>query len=204
MNDHKRPAAKTTRRRGRELLDAIHKAVLIEVAETGLSGLTMEGIARRAETAKTSLYRRWPSPEDMLIEAIRERYPREAPTSGADDLRGDLVTAVGHMRELMTDEVLGRALLALNAASMLRPELHRRMWEEVFEPHGGRFTRRVMEHYAALGHVDSARINDLTADIGESLMMKYAVDHPNELPPRGYEERIVDEVLLPVLGVRPS
>lgn len=203
MNDHKRPAAKTTRRRGRELLDAIHQAVLLEVAETGLPGLTMEGIARRAETAKTSLYRRWTSPEDILIEALRERYPRENPTAGAVDLRGDLVAAIGLMRELMGDRILGPAMLAANSEAMVRPELHRRMWSEVYDPQGERFTRRVMEHYAALGHIELAKVNDLTADIGESLMLKYAVDHPGELPPKGYEERIVDEVLLPVLGVRP-
>ncbi|MBR8745053.1 TetR/AcrR family transcriptional regulator [Nocardiopsis sp. MG754419] len=204
MTDDERPAAKTTRRRGQALLDAIHEAVLLEVAETGPSGLTMEGIARRAGTAKTSLYRRWSTPEDILIEAIRHHYPQETPTAGADDLRGDLIAAIGLTRDLMGDRTLGRALLTVNAEATMRPELHRRMWAEVYEPLGGRFTQRVMEHYAALGHIDPARVNELTADIGESLMLKYAVDHPGELPPEGYERRIVDEVLLPVLGHPPG
>lgn len=178
-----------------------------EAAEAGLSGLTMEGIARRAETAKTSLYRRWSSPEDILFEALRhaypqEDYPQEDPDPGANDLRGDLVIAVGLIRRLMSDDVLGRALLAVSAASMLRPEIHQRLWKEVYDPRGGRFTRTVLDRYARLGRIDAGKVTDLTADIGEALMLKYSLDHPGELPPDGYEERIVDEVLLPALGHR--
>uniref|UniRef100_UPI001EF9CCCC TetR/AcrR family transcriptional regulator n=1 Tax=Nocardiopsis valliformis TaxID=239974 RepID=UPI001EF9CCCC len=49
------------------------------IDETGVSGLTMEGIAGRAGTAKTSLYRRWSKPEDILVEAALRHYPQETP-----------------------------------------------------------------------------------------------------------------------------
>ena len=52
------PEPARSRRRGDDLIRAIHAAALAEVADVGFAGLTMEGIARRAETAKTSLYRR--------------------------------------------------------------------------------------------------------------------------------------------------
>ncbi|MFB8764938.1 TetR/AcrR family transcriptional regulator [Nocardiopsis alba] len=203
MTDRNRPepATKATRKRGRELLDAIHTAVLVEAAETGLPGLTMEGIARRAETAKTSLYRRWSSPEDILIDALHRHYPQETPTPGADDLRGDLVRALGLLRGVMEDPLLGRVFLSLAAECARRPELSRRLFEEVYEPRGGRFTGIVLRHYSALGRIDPARVTDLSVDVGEALMIKYVLDHPRELPPEGYEVRIVDEVLLPVLGV---
>ncbi|MET9709427.1 TetR/AcrR family transcriptional regulator [Nocardiopsis alba] len=206
MTDRNRPepATKATRKRGRELLDAIHTAVLVEAAETGLPGLTMEGIARRAETAKTSLYRRWSSPEDILIDALHRHYPQETPTPGADDLRGDLVRALGLLRGLMEDPLLGRVLLAVAAETTRRPELSRRMSEEVYEPRGGRFTGLVLRHYADLGRIDPARVTDLSVDVGEALMLKYPLDHPGELPPENYEARIVDEILLPVLGIAPE
>jgi AcrR family transcriptional regulator len=51
--------------------------VLDELDEVGLGRLTMEGIARRVETAKTSLYRRWPNPEEMLLDSIAAAYPVE-------------------------------------------------------------------------------------------------------------------------------
>jgi AcrR family transcriptional regulator len=64
-----------TRRRGDALLAVVHQAVLDELDEVGLGRLTMEGIARRAETAKTSLYRRWSGPEELLLDAIAAAYP---------------------------------------------------------------------------------------------------------------------------------
>lgn len=200
MTDHMRPTPRATRRRGQELVDAIHQAVIDETAETGVAGLTMEGVARRAGTAKTSLYRRWPNPEDILVEAVLRHYPQETPTPEADNLRGDLLSSLELFRTLMSDNTLGRALMAVLAEGMRRPELLQRMWTEVYEPRGGRFTRTVLKHYAARGEIDPARVTDVTTDIGEAMMIKYSADHPWEIPSSEYLERIVDEVILPAVG----
>jgi AcrR family transcriptional regulator len=204
MTDQKRPIPKATRRRGQELVDAIHQAAIAETAEHGVSGLTMEGIARRAGTAKTSLYRRWESPEDIMVEAVRHHYPQEAPTPAADDLRGDLLRSLELFRELMGMGTLGRALLAVAAEGMHRPALLARMSAEVYEPRGGRFTKTVLNHYAELGEIDPGRVTPVTVDIGEAMMIKYVMDHPMEIPPRGYAEQIVDEVILPAVGWSPA
>jgi hypothetical protein len=68
-----------------------------EGAVDRLTGLPAErGVerARRAGTAKTSLYRRWSNPEELLLEAIAAAYPVETPSPAADDLRGDLIRAL--------------------------------------------------------------------------------------------------------------
>ena len=204
MTDHMRPPPKATRRRGQELVDAIHQAVIDETAEVGVAGLTMEGIARRAGTAKTSLYRRWSHPEDILVETVLRHYPQETPTPEADDLRGDLLGSLELFRTLMTDQRLGRALMAVVAESMRRPELFHRMSAEVYEPRGGRFTRTVLQHYAARGEIDPALVTDVTTDIGEAMMIKYCADHTGEVPSSHYLERIVDEVILPAVGRPPG
>ena len=72
-------------------------AALAELAAVGLGRMTMEGIARRAGTAKTSLYRRWSSPHDVLLDAIAREHPQEVPSPSADDLRGDLIRALGQL-----------------------------------------------------------------------------------------------------------
>src|SRR5689334_10445793 len=82
------------RRRGEALLRAIHDAALAELAEVGLGQLTMEGIARRAATAKTSLYRRWSNPHELLLDALHQAHPVEVPSPTADDLRADLIKAL--------------------------------------------------------------------------------------------------------------
>ncbi|MFE3459629.1 TetR/AcrR family transcriptional regulator [Nocardiopsis aegyptia] len=194
--------SKPTRRRGQALVDAIHDAVLREAAENGVARLTMEGVARRAGTAKTSLYRRWSTPEDILMEALHSAYPQEVPSPAADDLRGDLVAALMLFHGLMGQEPLGPVMLSCVAEASYRPEFNERLWREVYGPRGGRFTATVLRHYADRGRIDPARVTPVTVDIGEAMMVKYTLDQL-EPPSPDYVERIVDEVLLSALGRDP-
>lgn len=134
--DAREEAPRATRRRGRELLNAIHEAVILEAADVGVARLSMEGIARRAGTAKTSLYRRWPTPGDILLDAMYHTYPQEAPTPGADDLRGDLVRALMLLRDTMSRS-LGQAMFSVVAEARHHPELYDRFVREVFDSRGG-------------------------------------------------------------------
>src|SRR5713226_1023214 len=55
---------------------AILKATREILAQAGVHGLTVEGVAARSGVAKTTIYRRWRSKEDLalaaLLEVIRE------------------------------------------------------------------------------------------------------------------------------------
>src|SRR5690606_8782117 len=82
-----------SRRRGEELVAALHEAALAGLDAVGLGRLTMEGIARRAGTPKTTLYRRWSAPEDALLDAIAADYPLAAPSPAAEHREGDPIAA---------------------------------------------------------------------------------------------------------------
>ncbi|NQX48678.1 TetR/AcrR family transcriptional regulator [Paenibacillus tritici] len=80
------------RRRGEVLEQAILLAAWEELGEAGYARLTMEGIAIRAKTNKTALYRRWPNKAKIVIAAIKHHMPKPdvtVPDSG--DLRTDLL-----------------------------------------------------------------------------------------------------------------
>ena len=64
-----------TRRRGKQLEDALYDAALAELAAVGYGGLTMEGIAARARTGKAALYRRWSSKHDLVQAALLYALP---------------------------------------------------------------------------------------------------------------------------------
>lgn len=83
--------ARVTRRRGAALVAAIREATLAEVAEHGYAGVSFEGIARRAQTSKPVLYRRYRSRAHMVIDAWSSLAPLALPTEGTGDLRQDLV-----------------------------------------------------------------------------------------------------------------
>jgi AcrR family transcriptional regulator len=49
---------------------ALRKAALELLAEVGYDRMTMDAIAARASAAKTTIYRRWPSKADLVVDAI--------------------------------------------------------------------------------------------------------------------------------------
>ncbi|GAA4912057.1 TetR/AcrR family transcriptional regulator [Streptomonospora salina] len=191
--------SRARRRRGAELEEAIYTAALEETAELGLPRVTMEGIARRAGTAKTSLYRRWSSPEDIVLRALYRGYPVEQPAPGADDLRGDLVAALTLMRDSLMRPVYGRVMSSVLSEAWRRPDLHERLYAEVFDARGGRFTRTVLLHYADHGRIDPALITPVVADIGEALLFKYGID-TMAVPGDDYIAAVVDQAILPAVG----
>jgi AcrR family transcriptional regulator len=195
-------AAGQTRRRGKELLDAIYAAAVEEAAAAGLGRLTMDAIAKRAATARTTLYRRWSDPLDLLLDALAELLPVERPAPGADDLRGDLIAAL----RLMTDWAFspaGRAVMAVMTDPARDPAVLEALFERVFAERGGTFTQTVLRHYADRGRLDPARLTPVVLDIGEALVSKRLMD-TGEPPGDDYLAAVVDQAILPALGLPPE
>jgi AcrR family transcriptional regulator len=195
------PTAPRSRRRGDDLIQAIHAAVLAEVAEVGVSGLTMEGIAKRAATAKTSLYRRWPSPRELLLDALYEAHPEESPSPSADNLRGDLIQALQQLVAWMVQPA-GIAVMAVMAERQRHPDLVKALYDRVFDARGSTFTYTVLRHYADQGQIDPDLLTPVVRDIGEALVFKHVTD-ADELPDEAKLAAIVDQAILPAVGIPP-
>jgi AcrR family transcriptional regulator len=80
-------------RRGRPRDSAVDSRVLDAAWELlhakGFAGLTVDEVAERAGTAKTTVYRRWPT-KDHLAVALAARLLGEVPIGDTGDLRADL------------------------------------------------------------------------------------------------------------------
>jgi AcrR family transcriptional regulator len=190
-----------TRRRGEELLNAIRHAVLEEVAEVGVGRLTMDGIGRRAATPRTTLYRRWSDPIEVLLDALHHVHPVEEPTPGADDLRGDLVRALRLMVDWMMSPA-GRAVAAILTDPRRSPQVTKALYERVFADRGGTFTSTVLRHYADHGRFPADRLTPVVSDIGEAMVTKRVID--TGTPPTDDDlAAIVDQAILPALGLDP-
>ncbi|SEG98199.1 regulatory protein, tetR family [Nonomuraea solani] len=191
-----------TRRRGDELINAIHTAVLEEVAEVGVGRLTMDGIGKRAATPRTTLYRRWSDPVEVLLDALRHLHPVEEPTPGADDLRGDLVRALRLMVDWMLSPA-GRAVAAIMTDPRRPPEVTEALFERVFAERGGTFTGTVLRHYAGHGRFPAELLTPVVTDIGEALVTKHMIDA--SVPPDDTAlGAIVDQAILPAIGFGPG
>lgn len=187
------------RRTEAELMAAVRSAVIEEHAEVGIGRLTMEGIARRAGTAKTSLYRRWATPQEVLLHAVEHEFPQEQVSPTSDDLRGDLIRALRLMTEWMATPTAWAAA-AIVTEQARYPELARAVYTNVFQAKGGTFTRTVLSHYADRGWFAPELLTPVVADIGEALVLKYSIDSA-ELPGEEALAAIVDQAILPAVGV---
>jgi AcrR family transcriptional regulator len=100
---------------------AILHAALELLAERGLDGLTMEGIAEYAGVAKTTVYRRWKSPEEVL-EAASSKFVTEIGVPDTGTIRGDLLTLLTNAAAVYSG-LPGRAMPGLVAAMARSPSL---------------------------------------------------------------------------------
>ncbi|KUH81206.1 transcriptional regulator [Mycobacterium sp. IS-1556] len=180
-----------------QLIADCRTAVLAEAAESGIGRLSIEGVARRAGVAKTSIYRHWPTVEDLLLDALSEAYPVELPTPAGGDLRADLLRSLESLRAWLTGPS-APAVAAILADRRRRPDLAEALYSRVFDPHGGRFTRTVLEHYAALGEIDARLVTPVVCDIGEALVIKHQID-TGDMPDDTSLAAIVDQAILPAL-----
>ena len=84
----------TERSPGRPRSEAARQAILIAatglINEQGYGDVTMEGIARRAGVSKQTIYRWWPTPAAIVLEALNDGASRIAPLTETGSLDHDL------------------------------------------------------------------------------------------------------------------
>ena len=70
--------------------EAVLDAAFAELDENGYAGFSMEAVARRSGVHKTTIYRRWPTRDALLVYALDTRSDRDAPIPNTGSLRRDL------------------------------------------------------------------------------------------------------------------
>jgi AcrR family transcriptional regulator len=96
------------RKRGVELERAIKDATIAELACGGYGSLTIESVAARAQTGKASIYRRWPTKQELVLDSLGDLLA--GPLLGAVEMQLDdtistrdaLVVLVRRITKLMT------------------------------------------------------------------------------------------------------
>lgn len=85
------------------------EATLDVINEDGLAGLGIDGIAVRAGVSKATIYRRWSSKDELVVDAIASLAEVVA-VADSSDVRNDLVTVVNDMRRFFCDSRAGEVL----------------------------------------------------------------------------------------------
>ncbi|HYQ64986.1 TetR/AcrR family transcriptional regulator [Actinophytocola sp.] len=117
-----RPGGRSARVR-----DAVHRAA-IELLVEGETDAAIPRIAERAGVNPTSLYRRWGSRENVLLDAAVTRLRERSPMPDTGTLRGDLLAWAARVERAMAEpdgNILLRALIA-TMSTTARPAEHLR------------------------------------------------------------------------------
>jgi AcrR family transcriptional regulator len=90
--------------------------------EGGYDALVVDELARRVGVAKTTVYRRWPTKNHLVANAIAS-WQGEVTAPGSGSLEGDIVALVTGLAEFLDGAPTRRIVAELVAATAREPEL---------------------------------------------------------------------------------
>lgn len=132
--------------------EAIIAAVLGEIEDSGFAGFSVEAVAARAGVGKATIYRRWPTREDLLI-AAADRVMTDHALPDTGTLEGDLVEWFSGKYQAKRDAPSARLLGQVIVEARVNPELTTLM--KRFHEKRRATLSHVVERAKARGEIDS-------------------------------------------------
>ncbi|MGH2833876.1 MAG: TetR/AcrR family transcriptional regulator [Solirubrobacteraceae bacterium] len=182
------------------------------LAERGLQAMSLDVVAERAGVARSTIYRRWSSSDELILDVIDDalgQLPGPDPTIDTDafwsEVRNGLRVAIAGLSNPIERDAIQLWLGRLSH----QPKLHRRYWQRRVQPRRERAINS-LEAAAAHGQV-AARDADLLVDMLAGLVLYRYFLTPKDS--RGKEtdeqwlERVIDlaeRLLDPKRDLRPE
>jgi AcrR family transcriptional regulator len=153
------PGKRTGRPRSADADRAILQAARSALVELGWSRLTMGDVATRAGVAKTTVYRRWASKSDLVVDAVAALLDDQLELPDLGSLHADLEGVVQHLAALLGHPEAKTGLMAVIAESTRDDALRLRIRSAIVD----RQKRLVVE-----GRARAQRRGELPLDAPES------------------------------------
>jgi AcrR family transcriptional regulator len=144
---------------------AILEATIAILSEVGFNQLTIEAVAARAGVGKPTIYRRWPSKPELVLDAVQRLAP-PFPTADTGDQLTDLRQVVPELIASLTSSPVARATISLAAD----PEMRRRLGEQHLAPRR-KWTADILHRAIAAGELRA----DIDVELAIDLMVGAAV-----------------------------
>ena len=110
---------------------AILEATRQLLAESGVHKLTVEGVAARAGVAKTTIYRRWRSRDELALAVLIDMVEQVVATPDLDDTRAELVAFVNGAVRILGSTLMGRVMQGIVSELAANPALAQAFRERV-------------------------------------------------------------------------
>jgi AcrR family transcriptional regulator len=101
------------------------------LAQGGVRELTVEGVAAQAGVAKTTIYRRWRSRDELALAVLIDMVQTVAPVPARGDTRSELVSLVKGAVHVLGRTLMGTVMQGLISELATNSELARAFREQV-------------------------------------------------------------------------
>jgi AcrR family transcriptional regulator len=176
-------------------------AALDVLAETGYDGMTIDMVAARAKAGKATLYRRWPSKPDLVLDAVACLKSKDLDLDALPDtgtLRGDLIAMV-KSPSIRDSERKLKIMAGIVSMIARDPELADAARAALIEPRAAAnrvFFQRAIDRGEIAADADIERL----CMIGPA-MVSYRVLMLRKPADRDFMIDTIDRIILPAAGV---
>lgn len=197
--------AEPLRRRGAALEDAILAAAFAELSEVGYSAFSVENVAARARTGKASIYRRWPSKQELVTDALITELPSPADCGLVPVIPDDVTTAEAlltlaeNIGAVMTSPA-GDAIRAVKCDALADPALAQ-LIDEKFQAPRREALLGLLRRGVERGEVRPDAVTPVVADVLPSVLTYRVILQREPLTPADIRT-IIAQVFLPLIEVR--
>jgi AcrR family transcriptional regulator len=193
------------RKRGAALEEAILEAAYAELSEVGYTSFTVEAVAARARTGKASIYRRWPTKQELVLDALCGGLPTPK-QCGFEPILDDSMTTEDALRQVaraitqVLSSPAGDAMRAIKCEAVADPELARTIDDRFQAPRRAALLamlRRGVER----GEVRPEAVSPLVADVLPAVLTHRVILQREPITERDISD-IIEQILIPLVAAR--
>lgn len=176
--------------------EALRAAALTVLADVGYRALTMDAVAATAKAGKATIYRRWDSKLDLVIDSCNQLVSRSIPAPNTGTLPGDLHEFLLAFATFLSGPA-GKAAQALVGELPHEPELAD-AFRKSFLRSQRDVLRAVLERAAGRGELAEGAPQAMVVELaGAALTYRLMLTgDPLDAP---FVDRLVDQILVPLL-----
>lgn len=182
----------------------ILEAALDVLAETGYDGMTIDMVATRVKAGKATLYRRWASKPELVLDAVACMKSSNVDLSSPPDtgtLRGDLIALV-KSPSLKDSERKLKVMAGIVSMIARDPDLAAAAREALVEPRAAA-NRIIFKRAIERGEISADCDVETLCMVGPALVA-YRVLMLGQPVDREFIIHTIDHITLPAAGVRSS
>lgn len=191
------PPEQAKRKVGRPRSARSHQAILqatIELlTEEGFEAMSLEAIAARAGVGKTTIYRRWASKTDLVIDAL-DTLRAEVPLVDTGNLRSDLI-AVLQSGWQQSPSFIETLTLKMVGELKTNPEIFQAFFTRMVVPRSQQFAGMI-ERAKARGEIRPDVAPDFVVDlVAGPILFRSLFTSLVTVTPEDFPTRVVDAIL---------